>query len=82
MNIVVYLNSISRLSGGVMDATRNLYLNSNLANNISTNIFSYIDKYTEEDKHLWNSLPLHLYQSQNSFHYNKNLKRDVIIIDN
>lgn len=78
MNIVVYLNSISRLSGGVMDATRNLYLNSNLANNISTNIFSYIDKYTEEDKHLWNSLPLHLYQSQNSFHYNKNLKRDLL----
>lgn len=77
MNIAVYLNSISRLSGGVMDATRSLYLNTNIAS-ISTNIFSYIDKYTEEDKHQWNNLSLHLYKSKNSFHYNQNLKRDLL----
>lgn len=77
IKVEVFTCSISKMSGGLLDAVRDLYLH---VNNKKTKItiYSYWDKETKNDLASWFPLPIKLYHRQNGFFYSKKVKNDLL----
>ena len=80
MNITILTQSTSRLAGGLFNSVRNLSLFLNNQNNMTLEIYSQIDKYSEPDKCYWDELNLFLYRTYlfKNFGFNPFIKKRII----
>lgn len=77
MKIAVLTTSVTRSAGGLLDATRDLYLNVKNAD-VEITVFSFEEANMEEDLASWSPINIKLFKKTNPFYYSAEL-RDAII---
>lgn len=80
MKIAILTGSISRLSGGLFDAVRELYLAVN-DERIEMNVYSFLDEYSNYDIRYWENIQIKLFQNKNLFLFSIELKKEILKSD-
>ncbi len=81
MHVGVVTCSVSKKSGGLLDAVRDLYKAFD-TKKYNITVYSYKDAETENDAPSWNPLPIELFQKENNFLYSKEMQSRVLSSEN
>lgn len=76
MRVLIFTYSISRASGGLFAAVRDLFTNE-FFRRIHLKVFSFIDKYSSEDVVTWKNIPVQLFKSK-WFLYSTKARKSVL----
>lgn len=76
MNIIVSAYCVTRRSGGVLDAVKELFLNNAFLKH-QIDVYSFNGKYIDEDIKLWGTIPMHLYDA-GPFLFSSQYSKDIL----